>query len=193
MHKLTLILGGARSGKSDHAQRLAEEQHRPVLFIATAEPLDDEMRSRIAAHKQRRPEAWETLELPTGVGRHLLMHPRRAEVVILDCLTLLVSNRLLQATPDPDRFDTVDVQERVQTEVQDLLQAIDVIPAHWLVVSNEVGQGIVPAYPAGRQFRDLLGWSNIQLARRADEVFWMLAGIPVPIADYRPRESTAGE
>jgi adenosylcobinamide kinase/adenosylcobinamide-phosphate guanylyltransferase len=185
MHKLTFILGGARSGKSDHAERLAEQEQRSVLYIATAEPLDEEMRGRIASHRQHRPIDWETLELPANVGRHLLAHPQRAEVVVLDCLTLLVSNRLLQVAPDPDHPDETAARAIVEDEIQMLLKAVDEVPARWLVVSNEVGQGIVPAYPVGRLFRDLLGWANKQLAGKADEVIWMVAGIPVPVGQHR--------
>lgn len=185
VRNLTFIIGGARSGKSEHAVRLAEQGHRPVLFVATAQPLDDEMRSRIASHQRHRPGDWETLELPAGVGRHLLAHPERADVVVLDCLTLLVSNRLLQAGPKPDQADPTAARNLVQQELQELFQAMDASPARWLVVSNEVGQGIVPAYPTGRLFRDLLGSANKEMAQRADEVLWMLAGIPVPITQHR--------
>ena len=185
MRKLTLIIGGARSGKSDYAQRLAQQGRGPVLFIATAEPLDDEMHRRIAAHRQGRPIEWQTLELPTLVGTYLLAHPQKAEVVVLDCLTLLVSNRLPPAAPDEDQPDASAARATVEEEIAMLLKAIDEIPAHWVVVSNEVGQGIVPAYPMGRLFRDLLGQANKQLADRADEVIWMVAGIPVPIGQHR--------
>ena len=98
MGRLVFILGGARSGKSDHAQRLAEAGPGPVVFIATAQALDDEMRGRIEAHRQRRARHWETLELPTGVGQYVLEHPQQAGVVLLDCLTLLISNVMMQST-----------------------------------------------------------------------------------------------
>jgi adenosylcobinamide kinase/adenosylcobinamide-phosphate guanylyltransferase len=187
MRQVTLILGGARSGKSDYADRLASQSDQPVLFIATAQAVDDEMRDRIAAHRQKRSAAWETLELPTGVGRHLIAHPPRAAVVILDCVTLLLSNLLLEAASDLDRPDEAAARLKVTEEIEGLIQAIDAIPARWLIVSNEIGQGVVPPYPAGRLFRDLLGWANQRLAQKADEVIWMVAGIPVPIGEYRER------
>lgn len=185
MARLTLILGGARSGKSDYAVRAAEAARGKVLFVATAQPVDDEMRSRIAAHQQRRPPAWNVLELPREVGGHLLEHRPEADIVLLDCLTLLVSNRLLDATPDADHPDPAAIQAIVEHEVKVLLRAVEESQSHWLVVSNEVGQGVVPAYPLGRLFRDMLGWANKQFAAAADEVIWMIAGIPVPIGQHR--------
>lgn len=185
MPGLTFIIGGARSGKSDYAARAAEEARGQVLFIATARPLDEEMRGRIAAHRLRRPASWRTLEIPVGVGGHLLEHPQDAEVVVLDCLTLLISNTLLEVTPDADHPDEDAARAVVEQEIELLLKAIDVSGSRWLVVSNEVGQGIVPTYPLGRLFRDLLGWANKQLADEADEVIWMVAGIPVPIGQHR--------
>lgn len=185
MPGLTFIIGGARSGKSDYAARVAETAQGQVLFIATARPLDEEMSSRIAAHKGQRPASWRTLELPREVGGHLLAHPQDAEVVILDCLTLLISNRLLDAAPDADHPDEEAARDVVAQEIEMLVKAIDASQSRWLVVSNEVGQGVVPAYPLGRVFRDLLGWANKQIAERADEVIWMVAGIPVPIGQHR--------
>ena len=166
-------------------------QKRPqaqVLFIATAQPLDEEMRSRIAAHKRRRPAAWRTLELPMAVGAHLLAHPPDVDVVVLDCLTLLISNILLDAAPDADHPDEDAARAVVEQEIEMLLRAIDASRSRWLVVSNEVGQGVVPAYPLGRLFRDLLGWANRRFAETADEVIWMVAGIPVPIGQHRDRK-----
>ena len=156
-----------------------------MLYIATAQALDDEMRRRIDSHKQRRSPQWQTLELPTRVGEHLLRKPPRAGVWVLDCITLLISNLLLQASPDVDQPDEAASRPRSRGGDRFLLKAIEELPAHWLVVSNEVGQGLVPPYPAGRLFRDLLGWANQRLAEKADEVIWMVAGIPVPIGEYR--------
>ena len=189
MRGLTFIIGGARSGKSDYAARAAEQEQGQVLFIATAQPLDEEMRSRIAAHKGIRPASWRTLELPREVGRFLLEHPQDAGVVVLDCLTLLISNRLLDATPDADHPDEDAARAVVEQEMGMLLKAIDESRSRWLVVSNEVGQGVVPAYPLGRLFRDLQGWANRQLADKADEVILMVAGIPVPIGEHRESKS----
>jgi adenosylcobinamide kinase/adenosylcobinamide-phosphate guanylyltransferase len=185
MGKLTLVLGGARSGKSAYAERIAAQSGAAVLYVATAQPLDDEMRTRVAAHKLQRSVTWQTLEVATDVGRYLLAHPPHQSVIVLDCLTLLVSNLVLQAARDIDQPDESAARVMVEGEIKELLKAIEDVPAHWLVVSNEVGHGLVPPYPVGRIFRDLLGWANQRLASRADEVIWMVAGIPVPIGDYR--------
>jgi adenosylcobinamide kinase/adenosylcobinamide-phosphate guanylyltransferase len=185
MGQLTFILGGARSGKSGHAEKLALLSDGQVLYIATAQALDDEMRRRIQAHKEKRSARWHTIELPTDVGAQLMAHPPRADVLILDCLTLLVSNALLKAAPDPDEPDEAAARLVVESEIDNLLEAITEIPGQWVIVSNETGQGVVPAYAAGRLFRDLLGWANQRLADEAEEVIWMVAGIPIPIGQYR--------
>ncbi len=185
MHSLTFIIGGARSGKSAYAERLATRDQRSVLYVATAEALDAEMQARIAVHRQQRPSTWQTLELATGVGKNLLANGPQAAVIVVDCLTLLVSNLLLQSVQDLENPDETAARAAVESEIASLLAAIQAIPAHWLVVSNEVGQGLVPPYPVGRIFRDLLGWANQRLAEKADEVIWMVAGIPVPIGQNR--------
>jgi adenosylcobinamide kinase / adenosylcobinamide-phosphate guanylyltransferase len=185
MSNLTFIIGGARSGKSTHAERLAAQYGPRVLYVATAEALDEEMQRRVAAHQRNRPKAWQTCELSAGVGRQLLAEPPRVDVILLDCLTLLVSNLVLQASPDADHPDEAAAAKLVRTEVQELLDAVEAIQSRWLVVSNEVGQGLVPPYPLGRVYRDLLGWANQRCAQAAKEVIWMVAGIPVPIGEHR--------
>lgn len=190
MGRLTFILGGARSGKSDYAQDLAAAASGSVLFVATAQALDDEMKERIAAHRRGRPQQWTTLELPSGVGGYLREHAQSGGVVVLDCLTLLVSNIMLDALGDRDAPAQAAAREAVESEIRILLDTIRQSKSDWIVVSNEVGQGIVPAYEAGRLFRDLLGSANKKLAKQADEVIWMVAGIPVPIGQYRARSVT---
>jgi adenosylcobinamide kinase / adenosylcobinamide-phosphate guanylyltransferase len=185
MATFTFILGGARSGKSSYAERLAAESGGRVLYVATAQALDDEMLTRIRAHQGKRPVGWQTRELPVEVGRQLLAAPSDAEVVLVDCITLLVSNLVSKASSNVDEPDVSLATELVRSEVEELLGAIRSSTAHWLVVSNEVGQGLVPPYPVGRLYRDLLGWANQRLADQADEVIWMVAGIPVPIGSYR--------
>ena len=182
--KLTLLLGGARSGKSTLAVQWAQQRARQVVFIATAQPSDDEMARRIARHRAERPAHWQTLEIPRGVGAALRRQPPQAEVCILDCVTLLVSNVLLAGT-NPDAPDADRAQQTVAAEIHSLLEAIAASSCAWLVVSNEVGAGLVPPYPLGRLFRDLLGWANRTLAAQADEVYYLIAGIPVPLHLFR--------
>ncbi len=184
MGHLTLILGGARSGKSTHAQRLAMAHGGKVVFIATAEASDDEMSDRIAAHQADRPADWHTLEIPHHVGETFRRLSPPAEVVLLDCMTLLVSNLLLLGG-DIDQPDAAQAEKRLDGELRGLLDAIHDGRADWIIVSNEVGQGLVPAYPSGRVYRDLLGHANQRLAGEAAEVYWMVAGIPVPIQGWK--------
>ena len=179
MGKLTLILGGARSGKSTFAEKLALRNGGRVAYIATAQALDGEMQERIAIHRLQRPGAWQTYEIPSGVGRKVLQNPPQAEVILLDCLTLLVANCLLEAAPDVDHPDEAQATSQVHRELDDLLTAIQSSPAEWIVVSNEVGLGLVPPYPLGRVYRDLLGWANQRLALRAGKVIFMIAGLPM--------------
>lgn len=185
MGKLTLILGGARSGKSSYAQRMAGRHAGPVIYLATAQALDAEMEHRIENHRQDRPEDWITLEAPSGVVAALQQQPAVAGVVLLDCLTLLVTNLVMAAAPDEDHPDEEAALQGVQDELTQLISAVRASKSDWIVVSNEVGLGLVPPYPLGRLYRDLLGRANQELAAIADEVFWMVAGIPVPIHSYR--------
>ena len=175
---ITLILGGARSGKSSYAQQLAEEAGKPVTFLATAQALDEEMSARIQRHRAERPTAWETLEVPLGIAPHV--KKIQSEVVILDCITLLLSNLLMQFVKD-DLVDEALFMQSIQKEIIDLLSTIRASNQHWLIVSNEVGLGLVPPYQMGRVYRDGLGWANQRLTREADKVIFMVAGIPTAI------------
>ena len=181
--RLIVILGGARGGKSTFAEELAAELGRSVLFVATAEPHDEAMRVRIANHQRSRPSHWRTAEAPTGVGAVLAAETQGAEVVLLDCLTMLSSNVLLRdASDDPQADGTYDaIVGRMREELEALWAWFERGEAHLVVVSNEVGMGVVPAYPLGRAYRDLLGWANRWLALRADEVYLMVAGLPVDV------------
>jgi adenosylcobinamide kinase / adenosylcobinamide-phosphate guanylyltransferase len=173
---LTLILGGARSGKTRYAQEQARQIGGDVLYVATAEAGDEEMRMRIEAHRAARPAEWRTLEAALQVGETLMLNQVRAQVVIMDCITLLVSNVVVSFAENAP-FD--DVKQKVQAEIDALLKAHSNLGGQWFVVSNEVGLGLVPPYPMGRVYRDLLGWANQTLARSADCVIFMVAGIPM--------------
>jgi adenosylcobinamide kinase/adenosylcobinamide-phosphate guanylyltransferase len=175
MPELTLILGGARSGKSTTAERMAQERGGDdVLYIATAQAWDDEMRERISAHRLHRPVAWRTVEAPQRVAEALqgVMLP---SVVLLDCITLLTSNVLL-ALPD-DATQTL-ANQAIMAEIEELLSLQGASQSTWIMVSNEVGMGIVPAYRLGRLYRDALGMANQRLARAASQVILMVAGLP---------------
>lgn len=180
MKELTLILGGARSGKSSHAQALGQASRGRVLFVATAQALDAEMAARIQAHRAARPAGWRTLEAPRQVGAAIeaALESEPAGVVLVDCLTLLVSNVVL-ALPEP--VSSAQAEAAAVEEVEGLLAAWGKKGGRWIVVSNEVGLGLVPPYPVGRVYRDALGRANAYLAAQADQVLLMVAGIPMKV------------
>lgn len=173
---MTLILGGARSGKSTFAEQTARESGKPVLFIATAAAGDEEMAARIRRHQASRPACWQTLELPMDIGRSL--QKTAAGVVIVDCITLLINNILL-SLPENASEDTA--MEKVRAEIDELIAAQARLGGRWLVVSNEVGLGLVPPYPLGRLYRDALGRANQSLAVAAARVIFMVAGLPLTV------------
>jgi adenosylcobinamide kinase/adenosylcobinamide-phosphate guanylyltransferase len=176
--KLTLVLGGARSGKSSHAEMLAAV-YAEVLYVATAEAWDDEMAARIAAHKVQRPTHWRTLEVTHAVGDAIATAAgaeAAAQVVLLDCLTLLANNVIITLA---EGASDAEATAALMAEVDGLLAAYNAGVADWIIVSNEVGLGIVPAYPLGRIYRDALGRANQRLAAQADRVIFMVAGIPM--------------
>jgi adenosylcobinamide kinase/adenosylcobinamide-phosphate guanylyltransferase len=179
MGSLTLIIGGARSGKSRAAQELAARlaAGRPVAYIATAEAGDDEMRERIARHRQSRPANWMTIEEPRRVTE-ALRRCDTAAVILIDCLTLYITNHLLDLPDGPyGHGDGWDV-ERAEAAIVTLIQVAQSVPADVIVVSNEVGLGLVPETPLGRVFRDVAGRANQAMAAAADRVVFMVAGLP---------------
>ncbi len=180
MSNLALILGGARSGKSSYAENLARESSKPVLFIATAAACDDEMRERIEHHKSARPPEWQTLEAPMNIAAALESKVSKFwnGVILLDCITLLISNILL-SLPEDSSFE--DAMQKVKNEIESLIEAQKKIGGEWIVVSNEVGLGLVPPYPLGRMYRDALGRANQMLARASNKVVFMVAGIPMNV------------
>lgn len=188
--RLVLILGGARSGKSTYAERVATDQARAagmagsVLYVATAQALDEEMAQRIACHRAARPEGWRTLEEPLDIGPAIQQARNGAAVVLVDCVTLWISNLLLGMPLDEDDASTPApdaVAGAARAAVDGLLLAHREGTATTILVSNEVGMGLVPPYPLGRVYRDLLGRVNTWLAAAADEVVVMVAGLPLRI------------
>lgn len=182
--ELILVLGGARGGKSTFAESLARSLGERVLYVATATGIDEEMRQRIRAHQRARGGSWRTVEVPLGVEAAVRQHGADVDVVLLDCLTLLVANVLVgpgHDQLDEERLDQEALERTVAAEVRGLVAAYEAGPASLVVVSNEVGMGVVPAYAIGRVYRDLLGKANQMLAARADRVYLLVAGIPLEI------------
>lgn len=167
---LTLLLGGARSGKSARAVALAASGGARVLFVATAGLHDDDMRNRAERHRNERPAAWDTLEETVELERGLTARAGHYDVVVIDCVTLWVSNLMLAEEPWPD-------ERQVGARVRALLDVHRHDSAHWIVVSNEVGLGIVPETPLGRAYRDALGRANQLMAEAAGRVDFMVAGL----------------
>lgn len=175
---LTLVLGGARSGKSTYAEQLASRGEQ-VLYVATAEAWDEEMRLRIANHRAQRPLHWRTLEAPRELGSAIVAAlTAETDVVLLDCMTLLANN-IIVALPEP--VNELEASTALMDEVNALFDAYQESTADWIIVSNEVGLGIVPAYRLGRVYRDALGRANQRLAAQADRVILMVAGLPMTV------------
>lgn len=168
---VTLVLGGVRSGKSRWAQQLAAGAAR-VAFIATAQPRDAEMVEKIRRHREERPSQWRTFEEPLELGRVIAEHAAAFDVILVDCLTIFVANLQGTANGDP-----VCVAQRIE----DFLEALRTRPSSMVLVSNEVGSGVVPPYPAGRRFRDALGELNQRVAAIADNVVLLVAGLPLAL------------
>lgn len=190
MGKLTLILGGARSGKSSYAERQAKELGGDsVLYVATSETKDEEMVERVEKHRSERPPAWGMVEAPRNVAQAIRRERSAQKVILLDCITFLVANHLMDvAAPEDDPFaapisDPFDakIEANVVTEVEHLIAYVTEEDVEMLVVSNEVGLGVVPPYELGRAYRDILGRANQILARHADEVLLFVAGIPMKV------------
>jgi adenosylcobinamide kinase/adenosylcobinamide-phosphate guanylyltransferase len=163
-----LITGGARSGKSRYAEQRAGELGGRRLYVATAEAKDNEMAQRIAEHKLRRGDEWRTIEEPFELSSALLAQRGRTDCALVDCVTLWLSNLLLHRDAG---FAGENVEQLVET-----LPRLDF---HVVLVTNEVGWGIVPENALARQFRDLAGWANQQIAAAADEVILTVAGVPM--------------
>ena len=168
--QIILITGGARSGKSRYAEQRSTELGSRRLYVATAEAKDEEMAQRIAEHKRRRGDEWTTIEEAVQLAEALLTQRGRTDCALVDCITLWVSNLLL-------RRDTKYAEEKVE----ELLKILPRLDFHIILVTNEVGWGIVPDNPLARQFRDLAGWTNQRIAAIANEVVLTVAGIPTVV------------
>ena len=181
-----MIIGGARSGKSSFAAKLAPKLGKPVLFVATAEDGDEEMKHRIEKHQRERPADWCTLEVTTHIGSQIEKKIGGAQVVIVDCITLLVSNIFSQDSDQTlEQIEASIMEQQLTAEIDELVECINKVDASFIIVSNEVGLGLVPANRVGRLYRDLLGRANQILAQHADEVYLMVAGLPMKITPAR--------
>ena len=171
---VTLVLGGARSGKSRYAQQLAE-QSRHVLFVATAQASDEEMRLKIERHRKDRPKEWRTIEEALDLPKVLAENAVGTDVILIDCLTIFAAN-LLEVEREHN--------DRIEVRVEAFCEALRTAQCNVVLVSNEVGSGVVPEYAVGCRFRDLLGEINQKVARVADDVVLMVAGLPLALKGH---------
>ncbi len=171
MGRFIFIIGGARSGKSSFSVDLAKRSGKKAAFIATCAPKDSEMKKRIAAHKKSRPKGWRIIEEEIEIKRALLRSKDKFDAIIIDCLGLWVCNMLLREASD----------KRIERDIEALCKVAAGAKADVIVVSNEVGLGLVPENVLGRRFRDALGRANQTMARYADTVYSMQVGIPTKI------------
>lgn len=175
---LTLVLGGTRSGKSVYAESLLKPfQNGRVLYVATAECWEGEgtMKERISRHQERRPSSWKTLEAPVSLGEKIgeSLREESFDAVMIDCMTLFVSNVMMRLS---DEGDSAELEKKLEEEIASLLGVVDLFPCHWVIVSGETGLGIMPDNRAGRLFCDALGLVNQLLASQADRTVLVVAG-----------------
>ncbi|GIM47388.1 adenosylcobinamide kinase/adenosylcobinamide phosphate guanyltransferase [Collibacillus ludicampi] len=185
---LTLVIGGTRSGKSRFAEtlcsRLQEQTGLAVTYLATAPELDEEMKARIHIHRERRPGHWITVEETSRVAETIRSHPNVQGILLIDCLTLLVGNWLYE---EQTVGQESSLEERIQKRADDLLAACQEYPHPVVIVSSEVGLGIVPASKEVRDYRDALGLMNQRVARCADAVYAVISGIPIDLKQWEVR------
>jgi adenosylcobinamide kinase/adenosylcobinamide-phosphate guanylyltransferase len=167
--KIILITGGCRSGKSRFALDYANQHFSKKLYLATCEALDEEMAQRIAHHKKTRSPEWQTIEEPVEVADKIKQYGDKTDVILLDCITLWLSNLLMRQKDDAE----------ILKEISALIDTMQEKQASLIFVSNEVGLGIVPADPLSRRFRDLSGMANQRIAEAAETAIFMVSGIPI--------------
>lgn len=179
--RLTLVLGGARSGKSHHAEQLALQCAGPVTYVATAGEGDEEMQLRVALHRARRPANWGLVEEPVHLAEALYTHAQHGGCVLVDCMTLWLNNLLFSEHHEYPDTGLVTPPEAWTAEIDALLTALPLLPGEVILVSNEIGLGVVPMGAVTRFYVDELGRLNQRLAALADNVHLLVAGIPMTV------------
>ena len=184
MRRLVVVTGGARSGKSTFAEKIAKDCNCDVVYIATSIPFDDEMRARIKKHIEQRPADWKTIEAYKDLDKHLAGEKDEHVVYLLDCITIMVTNLMLESSIDWDNASNSEcdyIEAQIKLEMEKLLKVVNEKDTTFILVTNEVGMGIVPENKISRIFRDIAGRVNQMLAQAADEVYLCVSGIPVKI------------
>jgi adenosylcobinamide kinase/adenosylcobinamide-phosphate guanylyltransferase len=185
---MIFVTGGARSGKSTFAETLARQHPGRVCYLATATVTDSEMAQRVAQHRRRRPKDWSTIEVIDALAGALRTAAHDHDLILVDCLTVYLTRLLPNDLPgeravSAGQVDALDAA--VDREIETIVSAIRAIDADTIVVSNEVGSGLVPPYPSGRLFRDIVGRANQTLARTADRAFVVVAGLALDLSALR--------
>lgn len=185
MSKITLVTGGARSGKSSFAEELIREKGDKILYVATAKAIDDEMKDRIKRHQERRPSYWDTLEQYSGLGDVLPERSENYDGILLDCVTIMSTNIIFDQPAmlkENTTFEEMLETEKIlAAEIDDFISCFKDLNCDLILVTNEVGLGLVPEYPLSRFYRDALGRVNQALGRAADEVYFVTCGVPMKI------------
>lgn len=177
--KIILVTGGVRSGKSKLAQELISTIGEEVRYIATAETKDKEMEKRIRLHKQNRPYTWQTIEEPTNLAKYF---NTETSVTLIDCVTIWVSNLLLlNDDKGKEYWESDEGLKEVELKIDYFISSLNSYPSSVVLVTNEVGWGGIAMSPLGRVYQDILGWTNQKLASVADEVYFVVSGIPMKI------------
>ncbi|WP_089612696.1 bifunctional adenosylcobinamide kinase/adenosylcobinamide-phosphate guanylyltransferase [Dehalobacterium formicoaceticum] len=183
MGKAILVTGGARSGKSRFAEQFMRDLSGSVLYLATAKVTDEEMALRVKKHRESRPGEWDTIEAYQNLGEIISKQGHRYQGILLDCITIMVTNLLFDVPEMQQEEISVDGAEKaekmIMKEAADLMAGINASPATVVMVTNELGSGIVPEYPVARIFRDIAGRVNQYLASQADEVYLSVCGLPL--------------
>ena len=185
MKNIVLVTGGARSGKSTYAEKLAKEADGRVLYIATSIPFDDEMKDRVKKHKERRPSTWHTFEGYRNLKQVFYNKEIEFDAILLDCITIMVTNLMFEIAGDNlddlnnEAIDTME--NEILKEVADFICEAEKSSKTIIIVTNEIGSGIVPEYKMARIFRDIAGRVNQYIASRAQDVHLVVCGIPIKI------------
>lgn len=185
MGKVTVVTGGSRSGKSGYAEKLAKDTGEKVLYIATAIPFDDEMQVRIKMHKESRPDYWDTYEGFKDLNEVVLAKGDKYNAILLDCVTVLITNIMFSSEgfheENINHSKMEEIERTIIAELEKLIDATNQRKTQLILVTNEVGSGVVPESKLGRVFRDLAGRVNQFIAKRADNVYFLVSGIPMKI------------
>ncbi|NDO45806.1 bifunctional adenosylcobinamide kinase/adenosylcobinamide-phosphate guanylyltransferase [Clostridium sp. MD294] len=180
---MILVTGGDRSGKSAFAENLAKKTEGKVLYIATAKIMDKEMENRIQKHKQRRPQQWDTLESYIHLGEKIKNAQKKYHCILLDCITMLLTNLIFEysKTDDIENMDFIELENKIVKELEEIAEVCSISKSEVIIVTGEIGLGIVPMDKLSRHFRDIIGSVNQILAQKANEVYFVVSGIAMKI------------